>query len=52
MEKDSRKNQKIHKNVGLFKSTIERKTRIKIREKENRLGSHPPISARADEQDA
>ena len=32
------KNQKIHKNVGLFKSTIERKTRIKIREKENRLG--------------
>lgn len=38
MEKDSRKNQKIHKNVGLFKSTIERKTRIKIREKENRLG--------------
>ena len=32
MEKDSRKNQKIHKNVGLFKSTIERKTRIKIRE--------------------
>ena len=36
MEKDSRKNQKIHKNVGLFKSTIERKTRIKIREKENR----------------
>ena len=38
MEKDSRKNQKMHKNVGLFKSTIERKTRIKIREKENRLG--------------
>lgn len=38
MEKNSRKNQKIHKNVGLFKSTIERKTRIKIREKENRLG--------------
>lgn len=38
MEKDSRKKQKIHKNVGLFKSTIERKTRIKIREKENRLG--------------
>ena len=38
MEKDSKKNQKIHKNVGLFKSTIERKTRIKIREKENRLG--------------
>lgn len=38
MEKDSRKNQKIHKNVGLFKSTIERKRRIKIREKENRLG--------------
>ena len=38
MEKDSRKNQKIHKNVGIFKSTIERKTRIKIREKENRLG--------------
>ena len=38
MEKDSRKNQKIHKNVGLFKSTIERKTRIKIREKENRIG--------------
>lgn len=38
MEKDSRKNQKIHKNVGLFKSTIERKTRKKIREKENRLG--------------
>ena len=38
MGKDSRKNQKIHKNVGLFKSTIERKTRIKIREKENRLG--------------
>ena len=38
MEKDSRKNQIIHKNVGLFKSTIERKTRIKIREKENRLG--------------
>lgn len=38
MEKDLRKNQKIHKNVGLFKSTIERKTRIKIREKENRLG--------------
>lgn len=38
MEKDSRKNQRIHKNVGLFKSTIERKTRIKIREKENRLG--------------
>lgn len=38
MEKDSRKNQKIHKNVGLFKSTIERKTRIKIREKENGLG--------------
>lgn len=38
MEKDSRKNQKIHKNVGLFKSTIERKTRIKIIEKENRLG--------------
>lgn len=38
MEKDSRKNQKIHKNVGLFKSTIERKTRRKIREKENRLG--------------
>lgn len=38
MEKDSRKNQKIHKNVGLFKSTIERKTRIKIRENENRLG--------------
>lgn len=38
MEKDSRKNQKIHKNVGLFKNTIERKTRIKIREKENRLG--------------
>lgn len=38
MKKDSRKNQKIHKNVGLFKSTIERKTRIKIREKENRLG--------------
>ena len=38
MEKDSRKHQKIHKNVGLFKSTIERKTRIKIREKENRLG--------------
>lgn len=38
MEKDSRKNQKNHKNVGLFKSTIERKTRIKIREKENRLG--------------
>ena len=38
MEKDSRKNQKIHNNVGLFKSTIERKTRIKIREKENRLG--------------
>ena len=30
MEKDSRKNQKIHKNVGLFKSTIDRKTRIKI----------------------
>lgn len=38
MEKDSRKNQKIHKNVGIFKSTIERKTRIKIKEKENRLG--------------
>lgn len=38
MEKDSRKNQKIHKNVGIFKNTIERKTRIKIREKENRLG--------------
>lgn len=38
MEKDSKKNNKIHKNVGLFKSTIERKTKIKIREKENRLG--------------
>ncbi len=34
-----KKKSKIHKNVGLFKSTIERKkTRIKIREKENRLG--------------
>lgn len=29
MEKDSRKNQKIHKNVGLFKSTIERKNKNK-----------------------
>ena len=37
MEKDSRKNQKIHKNVGLFKSTIERKTRIKIRENFNQV---------------
>ena len=37
MEKNSRKNQKIHKNVGLFKSAISRKTRQKIMEKEYRL---------------
>lgn len=34
MEKDSRKNKKIHKNVGLFKSAIKRRANKKIRERE------------------
>lgn len=37
MEKDSRRNKKIHKNVGLFKSAIMRKANRKIKEKEYNL---------------
>lgn len=37
MEKNSRKNEKIHKNVGLFKSAIERKVNQEIKKKEYNL---------------
>ena len=37
MEKSSKKNEKIHKNVGLFKSAIERKANQEIKKKEYNL---------------
>ena len=37
MEKNSKRNEKIHKNVGLFKGAIERKANQEIRKKEYNL---------------